>query len=126
MAESTRKRIPLGTRNILTAPTKKGFNRRFVNDIADRVNQFKEAGWAIVDESLPTGDAKLGKATSIGSITNPVVSQNQRAILMEIPSNLYAEDASVKQSKITQVESEIKRNSKSPGKDGLAGSVEIS
>jgi len=126
MKEVSRKRIPLGTRNILTAPGKKGFKRRFVNDIADRVQQFKEAGWAVVDENIPVGDTKLGRANSIGSITNPVVSQNQRAVLMEVPEAIYEEDMMVKQNKITSVESEIKRNSKSPGKDGLTGSVNIS
>jgi len=45
----TRKRIPLGTRNILTAPKKPGFVRRFVNDKGDRIQSFKDAGWNYLD-----------------------------------------------------------------------------
>lgn len=120
-----RKRIPLGTRNILTAPRKAGFVRRFVNDKGDRVQVFKDAGWNLVEDTL-VGDPKLGKASSMGSLTNPSVGAGQRALLMEIPENYYQEDYNAAQAKITQVENEIKRNSRSPGKDGLSGEVKIS
>lgn len=124
--ESTsRKRVPLGSRNILTAPKKNGFVRRFVNDKGDRVQAFKDAGWTLVEEA-PVGDPKLGRASSIGSVTNPSVGAGQRAILMEIPEKYYQEDYNAAQAKITQVENEIRRKSKSPGKDGLAGEVKIS
>ena len=120
-----RKRIPLGTRNILTAPKKAGFVRRFVNDKGDRVQVFKDAGWNLVEDT-PVGDPKLGKSSSMGSLTNPSVGAGQRAVLMEIPENYYQEDYNAAQAKITQVENEIKRNSGSPGKDGLSGEVKIS
>lgn len=122
---TTRKRIPLGSRNILTAPKKNGFVRRFVNDKGDRVQAFKDAGWTLVEEA-PVGDPKLGRASSIGSVTNPSVGAGQRAILMEIPEKYYQEDYNAAQAKITQVENEIKRKSKSPGNDGLSGEVKIS
>jgi hypothetical protein len=120
-----RKRVPLGSRNILTAPKKKGFVRRFVNDKGDRVQAFKDAGWTPVEDT-PVGDPKLGRASSIGSLTNPSVGAGQRAILMEIPEQYYEEDYAAAQAEITAVENEIKRKSKSPGKDGLAGEVKIS
>lgn len=123
--EQVRKRIPLGTRNILTAPKKPGFVRRFVNDKGDRIAAFKEAGWNTV-EDIPVGDAKLGRPSSIGSLTNPSVGAGQRAILMELPETYYQEDYAASQAKITAVENEIKRESKTPGKDGLAGTVKIS
>lgn len=122
---NSRKRIPLGSRNILTAPKRAGFVRRFVNDKGDRVQAFKDAGWTLVEEA-PVGDPKLGRASSIGSLTNPSVGAGQRALLMEIPEQYYQEDYNAAQAKITQVENEIKRNSKAPGKDGLAGEVKIS
>lgn len=124
--ENTRKRIPLGTRNVLTAPKKPGFVRRFVNDTSDRIQQFKDAGWSVVKGEGEAGDPKLGRASSMGGATNPEVGQGQRAVLMELPTNYYEEDQQAKQNKIDQVEREIRRNSATEGRDGLSGKVTIS
>lgn len=124
--KQVRKRVPLGTRNILTAPKKSGFVRRFVNDKGDRVESFKAAGWNAVDEDVQVGDQKIGKASNMGSLVNPHVGGGQRAVLMEIPEDVYNEDRAASQASITKVENEIKRNSKTPGKDGLDGKVSIS
>ena len=124
--ESPRKRVPLGTRNILTAPKKSGFVRRFVNDKGDRVESFKAAGWVVVDEKVQVGDPKIGRAESVGSLVNPHVGGGQRAVLMELPEGLYNEDRAASQANITKVENEIKRRSKTPGKDGLDGEISIS
>ena len=124
--EQSRKRIPLGTRNVLTAPKKNGFVRRFVNDTGDRIDTFKAAGWNVVDNVSQVGDEKIGRALMMGSSANPHVGGGQRAVLMEIPEEYYLEDKARAQAEITQVENEIRRNSKKPGKDGLEGSVSIS
>jgi hypothetical protein len=125
-AEQARKRIPLGTRNVLTAPKKPGFVRRFVNDTGDRISHFEAAGWKLVDEDVQVGDPKVGRPSMIGSKVNPHVGGGQRAVLMELPEEIYAEDRAKSQEKITQVENEIRRNSKKPGNDGLNGEVSIS
>lgn len=124
--EQPRKRIPLGSRNILTAPQKAGFVRRFVNDTGDRVQMFKDAGWNAVDDGSPVGDAKIGRPTSMGSSSNPHVGGGTRAVLMEIPEEIYAADRAESQAKISEVENQIRRNSKGEGKDGLSGCVTIS
>jgi len=124
--EQPRKRIPLGTRNILTAPKKAGFVRRFVNDKGDRIQSFKDAGWNAVDENLPVGDDKIGRASTLGSLSNPHVGGGQRAILMEIPEEIYNEDRAASQAKITKVENEIKRNSKPDASVESFGTVSIS
>ena len=122
--EQTRKRVPLGTRNILTAPKNPGFVRRFVNDRGDRVESFKAAGWNAVDGDVQVGDPKVGRASSLGSLVNPSVGGGDRAVLMEIPEDLYNEDRAASQASITKVENEIKRNTL--GQDGLDGKVSIS
>lgn len=109
--EQVRKRIPLGTRNILTAPKKAGFVRRFVNDKGDRIENFKDAGWSAVDKDTQIGDPKTGRARPMGSSANPDVG-GMRAVLMEIPEDLYNEDREASQAKITKVENELKRNIK--------------
>lgn len=122
----TRKRIPLGKRNVLTAPKKPGFVRRFVNDVGDRIQMFKDAGWDIPDDITKVGDDKVGKPGFIGSGANPAVGGGQRAILMEIPEEFYTADRTESQAKITEVENQIKRNSNNEGNDGLSGKIEIS
>lgn len=124
--EQPRKRVKLGSRNILTAPKKAGFVRRFVNDVGDRVQAFKDASWNVVDDGSPVGDAKIGRPTTIGSASNPHVGGGQKAVLMEIPEEIYAADRAESQAKITEVENQIRRNSRGEGKDGLSGSVIIS
>ena len=125
-ANQDRKRIPLGSRNILTAPQKAGFVRRFVNDTGDRIQMFKEAGWNAVDDGTPVGDAKIGRPTSMGSASNPHVGGGQRAVLMEIPEEIYKADRAESQAKITAVESQIKRNSKPDANAESFGVVSIS
>jgi hypothetical protein len=121
-----RKRIPLGTRNILTAPKKPGFVRRFVNDKGDRIQAFKDAGWAAAEAVDKVGDDKAGKVTSMGSSATPHVGGGQRAVLMEIPDEYYQADEKAKQDKLKLVEDEIKRSSGAPGRDGLDGKISIS
>lgn len=123
-AEQPRKRIPLGTRNILTAPKKAGFVRRFVNDKGDRIENFKDAGWAAVSKETQIGDPKVGRARPMGSSANPDVGSGMRAVLMEIPEELYNEDREASQAKITKVEKELKRNIKQS--DGFTGNLSIS
>jgi len=123
-AAQERKRIPLGTRNVLTAPKKDGFVRRFVNDKGDRIQRFKDAGYSIVEDDIQVGDPKIGKPGQLGSnVFVPLSGGNQRAVLMEIPEKYYNEDYKAAQEKITQQENEMKRNSQGPGKDGLMGNV---
>ena len=97
-----------------------------MNNKGDRVQSFKEAGWAVVDEDIQVGDPKIGKASTTGSLVNPHVGGGQRAVLMELPEEYFNEDKAAAQAKITKVENEIKRNSTNPGNDGLDGKVSIS
>ena len=121
-----RKRVPLGRRNVLTAPKRPGFVRRFVNNKGDRVQQFKDAGWNVVGENIEAGDPKAGKASNMGSLVNPSVGGGLRAVLMEVKEDIYEEDRRVAQDEITQVENEIRRNSKGPDANGLEGKIKIS
>jgi len=123
--DQSRKRIPLGARNVLTAPKKPGFVRRFINDKSDRIQQFIDAGYSIVEEDIKVGDPQIGKPNQLGS---SVSSQRdgQRKVLMEIPEKYYKEDYKIAQDKIISVENELRRNSTNPGTDGLHGEVQVS
>lgn len=111
-------RVPLGTRNILTAPQRKGFVRRFVNDIKDRVRQYEAAGYTIARDDIEIGDKKAGKESQLGSVANPSVGAGDTAVLMEIKEEWYNEDQKAKQDRILIGENDMKRKATS-GQNGL-------
>jgi len=113
-------RIPLGTRNVLTAPKRTGYVRRFVNDEKDRVQQFEDAGYNIVRDDIKIGDPKAGKETQVGSVANKAVGAGARAVLMEIKEEWYKEDQKAKQDRISDGEKDMKRklNEKKAGQYG--------
>jgi len=117
-------RIPLGTKNVLTAPSKKGYKRRFVNEDGDRIKQFEAAGYTIVRDNIEVGDPKAGKGRKVGSAVNPSVGPGAKAVLMEIKEEWYAEDQKAKQDGILKGERDMKRQLNS-GANGTYGGVKI-
>ena len=116
------KRIPLGTRNVLTAPKREGYTRRFVNDQKNRIKDFEAAGYSIVREDIDIGDAKAGKGKKIGSVVGKPVGGDNSVVLMEIKDEWYKEDQKAKQDKILTGENDMKQqlNSNKPGTFGGA------
>jgi len=117
-------RIPLGTKNVLTAPPKKGYKRRFVNEDGDRIKQFEAAGYTIVRDNIEVGDPKAGKGSKVGSAVNPSVGAGAKAVLMEIKEEWYTEDQKAKQDEILKGERDMKRQLNS-GANGTYGGVKI-
>ena len=111
-------RIPLGTRDILTASKRPGYVRRFVNDEGGRVKRFEEAGYKVVRENVEVGDPVAGKESQIGSVVNPSVGGDKKAVLMEIKEEWYETDQKVKQDRILTGENDMKRQLQS-GHNGL-------
>lgn len=121
------KRIPLNTRNVLSAPAKKGFVRRFVNDVEDRVQRFQDAGYEVVQGNIQVGDPKAGEDKPVGSPVSKSVGLGTKAVLMEIPQDWYDEDQKARQDAIAAQEQSMNRNiGKTPVDDsGQYGNVEI-
>ena len=59
-------------------------------------------------------------------MANPSVGGGTRAVLMEVPEELYNADKAASQAKITKVENEIKRNSQPDASAETFGKVSIS
>lgn len=104
------KRVPLGTRNVLKYPQREGYVRRVVNDVEDRVQRFKAAGYEIVQKKdLPSGDPRAGDASQMGMPVAKSVGNGVKGVLMEIPEEWYLEDKKARQDKITADESAMKQ-----------------
>lgn len=116
-------RVPLNVRNVLTAPNRPGFKRRFVNDVGDRIEMFLNGGWSIVtDEDLQIGDSRAGKATRLGTPHTKNVGQGVTAVLMEIPQDEYDRRQAVKQAEITYQENALRLQAEG---EGAYGKVDI-
>lgn len=116
-------RTPVGQRNVLTVKGKDpNYEYRIVNDIEDRIEQFKEAGYELVlDDAAKVGDKRVDAASSTGSAKVIPVGQGTKAYLMRIKKEWYEED---KQNKLARV-AEIERATKEKALDGTYGDLKI-
>jgi hypothetical protein len=118
------KRVPLGTRNVLRYPKRKGFVRRVVNDVDDRVQRFQQAGYEIVQKKdLPSGDPRAGDASQMGMPVSKSVGNGVKGVLMEIKEEWYREDNDRKQVDISGQESSMRQNK--GGVEGAYGDIGI-
>ncbi len=107
-------RIPLDQqRDIMSAPSKEGFVRRWVNEedrYGNRIARFQRAGWKPATGDLPIGaEAVIEHNDSLGSIVRKNVGGGKFAILMEISEEYYNADQARKAERDTAKEASIKR-----------------
>lgn len=112
---STRtKRTPVNGRNVLTVTGKEpGFVYRVVNMTGDRVNQFLDAGYEVVDaKDVRVGDRRVDAATPEGSQAQVVVNKadGQKAVVMRIKQEWYDEDQKLKADEVKKLEQSITQN----------------
>jgi hypothetical protein len=98
-----------GTRLRLPKPAPKpGWHRRYVNDDADRVGRMIEQGYTVASDRDGTKSDKtgMGAETSAfaGTQTNGAA---MRAVLMEIPDEIYQDDQRAKHRAIDETEAGI-------------------
>jgi len=120
-------RVPIGNRNVLTAPTKTGYKRRIVNineskEGWDRVQRFMDAGYSIVRGDVPIGDERIKQESQMGSAVIRQTGGGVKSILMEIKEDWYKEDQKAKQDRIEEHEKSMKQNVNQPG-DGMYGKM---
>jgi len=119
------KRVPLGVKNVLTAPKRPGYVRRFVNDNPGRIKQFEDAGYTVVCEDVPVGDPVAGKTMRPGSAVTVPTGVNTDSVLMEIKKEWYDADQRKKQEEIDRSEAAM-QNQATFRRNGLVGDVTVS
>ncbi len=117
------KRTPIGTRSVLTVVGKDpNFVYRIINDSGDRVQEFMDAGYELVNnDSVKVGDKKVNKASSEGSLSQVSVGQGQKAFVVRIKKEWYEEDQAAKQVRVNELED----STKAKALDGTYGKLEI-
>lgn len=126
------KRVPLHEqrRNRLTFTDQDpNYVYRVVNDIDNRIEQFKLAGYEIVEHKSNVGDAAVVEGNvSLGSGARVNVGSGRHGILMRVPKEIYDADQAEKQKEVTRKENLLirkKRKSSEAGEDGTYGEVSI-
>ena len=116
-------RVPVGTRNVLTVAGKEpGYEYRIINDSGDRVQEFLDAGYEIVDkDSVRVGDKRVNSSSSEGSVKQISVGQGQKGFVVRIRKEWYDEDQLKKQRQVNELE----RATKEKALDGTYGKLEI-
>ena len=118
------KRVPLGTRNVLTVREEDkdpNYHYHFISDQSDRIKQAEKAGYEMVCKKVEVGDPKAGKATPVGT---PVTKTSGEITqyLMRIRKDWYEEDKVAQQLEITENERAMQQQTK---KEGQYGEVKI-
>jgi hypothetical protein len=116
-------RTPVGQRNILTVKGQDpNYEYRIVNDLDDRIERFKEAGYELVpDDAVTVGDKRVNAATSTNSYKQLSVGGGTKAYVMRIKKEWFEED---KARKLAQV-SEIERATKEKALSGTYGELNL-
>ena len=117
-------RVPVGTRNVLTVMGKDpNYEYRIINDSGDRVQEFLDAGYELVQkDSVRVGDKRVNSTTAEGSVAQLSVGQGQKGYVVRIKKEWYDEDQAKKQARVNELESATKAKAL----DGTYGKLEIS
>jgi hypothetical protein len=116
-------RVPVGTRNVLTVAGKDpNYEYRIINDSGDRVQEFLDAGYELVErDSVRVGDKRVGTASAEGSKAQLSVGQGMKGFVVRIKKEWYQEDQARKQAHVNELESATKAKAL----DGTYGKLDI-
>jgi hypothetical protein len=105
------KRTPIGQRNVLSVSGKEeGYVYRIVNDTADRIQQFIDAGYELVDAgAVRVGDKRVNTATPEGTKAQVSVGKGDKAFVMRIKDEYFKEDQAAKAAEINRLEQTMKQ-----------------
>jgi len=113
-----RERIPLGTpQQKLSAPTREGYVRRWINDDADRIHRAKAGGYDFVTDEIKTDGPGARVERFVGRKEDGTP---MKAFLMEVPQAFYDEDQKAKQKPADDFDAAL-RNTAALSKTGQTG-----
>lgn len=124
------KRTPVGTRDILTVPKRKGYRTRVVNIDEERegwgrVQRLIDTGYEIRKGEIPIGDERITQVSQMGSASIRPVGGGMKGIVMDIREEWYKEDQDAKVAKRKKEQEALTQSINAPGADGMYGEVTI-
>ena len=114
------KRMDARTGPLTVRGKEPGFVYRFVNDVDDRIESFKEAGYDVVaDKDVAVGVKRVDRAGTEGSVKRVSVGGGVKGVLMRQREDFYTEDQADKEARIRELE----RATKKEALDGNYGNL---
>ena len=83
---------------------------RWVNDIDDRIERFKDGGYEPVTSDLEVGTKAVDRNSKLGSVITKMVGNKVVAVLMRIPKEWYEEDQKAKQEQLDESDKALRAN----------------
>lgn len=106
-------RQPMTRRNRLDVKDQDpNYHYRIINDVDDRIEAAKRAGYEVVENPGKVSDARVDVPSGVGSSTISV-GGGIKGVVMRIPKEWYKEDQALKQTNILDIENKIARTAKS-------------
>ena len=106
------RRTPITVRNKLDVKDRDpNYHYRIVNVKEDRIEQFIEQGYEIV-QAASVGDKQVDAPSSLGSASEVSVGGGMKALVMRTPKEYFNEDQAIKQSQIDELEDTMKRDAR--------------
>lgn len=118
-------RIPVGYRNRFEVSNKDpNFSYRIVKDQDGRIQEFKDAGYEVVEKSqTKLGASRIEGGASLGSTASIPLGAGDTGVLMRIPKEYYEEDQLRKVEAIKEKEKALR----SPVQNGqMYGDIKVS
>lgn len=110
-----KKRVPLGTmRSKLSAETREGYHRHWINDKPGRLQQALDGGYEFVKaQGESVGDLGTIEGNDLGTMTSRIVGTHEsgvpmRAYLMEIKQEWRDEDVAEKAKAAAEIDEQIR------------------
>lgn len=100
----------------------KGMHYRWVNDTADRIQRFLDAGYEVVEKGGQIAVGGPNAPDNVGNVVSRQVGAGVTAYLMATPQEWRDKDVAEQQSQINKTEDDMRRQG---GEDGRYGQVEI-
>lgn len=97
-----------GGNDVLYAPQRPGFIRRWVNDKPGQIEKRERQGYTVVEDLEKVGQQQAsGRASRISTAWSQPVGGGMTGVLMEIPEELYNQRAQKRQAKVSETEEAI-------------------
>jgi len=112
-AENRPQRVPVGQRNVIKYAPIPGYRLRIVNDVEDRLDVFKAAGYEVVtgkDYGETVGDPDCADPKKLGSAITKHVGLGRTGVLMKIKEEYYQEQQAIKQREVNEVEATMQES----------------
>uniref|UniRef100_A0A6M3KP34 Uncharacterized protein n=1 Tax=viral metagenome TaxID=1070528 RepID=A0A6M3KP34_9ZZZZ len=103
-----RERVSLRKQRRLSIATEPGYHYHLVNDVDNRIERFKKAGYELVTGKVHDKGSNVEDPSQMGSVASHPVGKGVTGYYMRIPQEWYDQDQAEKQEENDRIMNQIK------------------